>query len=247
MVNIVMAQFEVKRKISENLEHMISVLSEAKREDWVVFPEGALSGYFPGENDFPADLDLDELSAAVENIKQMVKQRECHCLFGSVTHHNGNWHNSTLIASYSSDEIQVYNKVELSRLDQKCFVPGDRSIVPVYRIGGIKIGIQMCRELIFPLNWHKLKEAGAQAVFHINNAVNPYDEIWKHLFIARAVENLYYVCSVNNAASPQTLPSVLVSPSGHAEIESKPQTEQVLRHTVQLGQVVDNLRERTDF
>ncbi len=61
----------------------------------------------------------------------------------------------------------------------------------------------MCRELLFPEQWRALKLQGAQLIFHINNAIQPQDAIWRRILITRALENQIYIVSVNNPASLQ--------------------------------------------
>lgn len=95
-------------------------------------------------------------------------------------------------------------------------------------IEGVKVGVQICWELLFPGQWAQLKADGAQVVFHLNNAVKPEDAFWEHLLLARAHENGYFVASANNAAASQALPSYLIAPSGETLLRSDPQVEQVL-------------------
>jgi predicted amidohydrolase len=55
------------------------------------------------------------------------------------------------------------------------------------------------------------------------------------VIIARAVENGVFVCSVNNAASPQALASYVVSPSGEVLAKTDTQTEQILSCEIDLS------------
>jgi predicted amidohydrolase len=132
--------------------------------------------------------------------------------------------------SHNKDR-QVYKKIELSDIDKNHFKEGEK--LPIYEMGGIKFGVQICRELLFPLAWSKLKEQGAQIIFHINNAIKPYDNVWEHIVIARAVENSVFVCSVNNASEPQELASYLVDPSGKALLKAEKQQNQTLTANIQ--------------
>jgi hypothetical protein len=51
----------------------------------------------------------------------------------------------------------------------------------VYAVDGVKAGVQICWELLFPWQWAQLKRDGAQVVFHVNNAVKPEDAFWEHV------------------------------------------------------------------
>jgi predicted amidohydrolase len=68
-------------------------------------------------------------------------------------------------------------------------------------------------------------------------SIKPHDQVWEHLFVARAVENQVFVCSVNNAAPPQKLTSYLVAPSGDILLRAKEQTEQLLSYEMDLREV----------
>jgi predicted amidohydrolase len=99
----------------------------------------------------------------------------------------------------------------------------------------------VCREILFPQAWLGLKQRGAQVVFHLNNALKPYDDVWEHILIARAVENRMFVCSVNNAAPPQKLTSYLVAPSGQVLLRANEQVVQTLSYEVDLTQGVQEI------
>ena len=117
----------------------------------------------------------------------------------------------------------------------------------MYRLDGVMFGVQMCRELIFPEAWRSLQKQGAQVVFHINNALNEHDRIWRSISIARAVENANFVCSVNNGASGQKLSSHVVSPSGKIILETELSQEQTISVDIDLSEVIENLASRRDY
>lgn len=233
-INVV--QLCVSRDITQNKKKILLALSTAQRDDWFIFPECALTGYFPEEDDFLKCIDFAVVSRAIEEIAEEVKQRRCHCLFGAALFADEVWHNSVVIQSYS-EKPRVYSKSKLSKLDKKHFAPGWE--VPIYTIGKVSFGVQICRELVFPEAWTNLKRRGAEVVFHVNNAIKPYDEVWEHILIARAVENRFFVCSVNNAAPPQKLTSYLVAPSGKLLIKAEKQVEQTLIYKIDLSEVRD--------
>lgn len=84
-------------------------------------------------------------------------------------------------------------------------------------------------------------------IFHLNNAIQPKDAIWRHLLISRAIENATFVVSVNNADHPQALPSFVIAPDGTILQKTRLQTNEVLIQEIDLDSVVDDLSQRTDF
>jgi predicted amidohydrolase len=132
-------------------------------------------------------------------------------------------------------EVRWYDKNTLSAVDSRHFVAGDR--LSTFQVDGVKFGVQICWELLFPRQWAQLKRDGAQIVLHVNNAVRPQDAFWEHVLLTRAFENRYFVASVNNAAGAQALPSYLIAPSGETLVRSEPRVEQALSWELDLSQV----------
>ncbi len=230
-LRVTLAQLRVERTMAQNREKLLSVLQSAHPGDWVAFPEGLLTGYFPEEDDYLRSMQPEMVDRTIREIGQQVQRLQCYCLFGSATFTNGAWHNSVILQG-PVGETYIYHKIELSNLDKRHFTPGDT--LSVQSLNGITVGIQACRELLFPESWALLRKRGAQLIFHINNAVKPHDKVWEHVLISRAVENVCFVCSVNNAASPQELTSYLIDPSGKVLLEAGKQVEQILTCEIDL-------------
>lgn len=233
-MRITLVQLSVGREIAQNKRKILAALNSAQRDDWLIFPECALTGYFPDEDGFLKSVEPVAVDAAVEEIADRVRRQRCHCLLGTATFSHGAWYNSVVVQSYD-EEPHVYHKIRLSELDKKHFAPGWE--VPLYTVNGVSFGVQICRELVFPEPWLNLKRRGAMVVFHINNAVKPYDKVWEHVLVARAVENRFFVCSVNNAAPPQRLTTYLVAPSGDMLVKADEQVEQTLTYKIDLSEV----------
>ena len=233
-MRVVIAQIRVEREVARNSETICSFLRRAVPGEWVVFPEGALTGYFPDEADYLANMGRGDVEAALERLRAVVARKGCHCLVGTARFVANEWRNSAALIS-PSREVRWYDKNTLTALDARHFAAGDR--LPVYEVDGVKVGIQICWELLFPRQWAQLKRDGAQVVFHLNNAVKPEDAFWEHVLLARAFENRYFVGSVNNAAAPQTLPSYLIAPSGETLLRCDPRIGQALTCGLELSQV----------
>jgi predicted amidohydrolase len=231
-MRIVIAQIPVEREVARNVETIHSHLRRARPGDWIVFPEGALSGYFPDEEDYLANIGPADLERALEQLRAAVVRQGCHGVVGTARLVADEWRNSAVLMS-PGGEVRWYDKNCLSAVDSRHFVAGDQ--LPVYEIDGVRVGVQICWELLFPEQWARLKRGGAQVVLHLNNAVKPEDALWSHVLHARAFENRYFVGSANNAASPQRLPSYLIAPSGEALLRSEPRAEQALSRELDLS------------
>ena len=234
-IRITLAQIRVSRTVADNKANIINVLNRTEPNEWIIFPEGALSGYFPGENSFLRDINGAEIDGALGEIVRLVGSRKCFCLLGSALCRSGTWYNSAIFLDPLGPS-SIYHKRAITRLDSLHFQPGSK---PCFQtIAGTSFGVVICREIMFPNLWSEYQTTGAQIVFHLNNAINQKDQIWEHLLIARAVENGFFSCSVNDASPPQTLPSFLVAPSGRVLIRSDVQREHIASATIDLDEVV---------
>jgi predicted amidohydrolase len=243
-MKISIAQLIVGRDMAANLHRMRVILESAQPAEWVVFPEGTLSGYFPDDDSFMGSLNRQSIEAGIREIESIVRVRRCNCIFGTATWADGSLRNSVVTVS-ADGQRNLYHKIELSGLDRRHFIPGTSS--EIIHVGDLTFGVLACRELLFPAMWSRLKEAGAQIVFHINNAIQPHDRIWKHFFIARAIEHGLFVCSVNNGAPPQELASHLVAPSGQVLLKTKTCCDDLVSADINPADAIPDLALRTDF
>lgn len=236
-MKIKVAQLAIGRDISRNQAKVLEVLEAVEAGEWVVFPEGTLSGYFPGQSGFLHDVAPASIDRALDEIAARVQDRGCRCILGSATCAGGAWRNSAIVLGPAGERL-VYHKRALSALDQRHFVPGKDPLVATWN--GVTLGVLICRELILPELWAGLKWRGAHIAFHVNNAIKPVDRVWRHLLIARAVENGFFVCSANAVGPPESLGSFLVSPRGEVLLGIAPQLDRVVGAEVDLTQIVDD-------
>lgn len=238
------AQLAVSKNIDENSKKILDEISRTGKDEWIVFPEAILSGYYPSEEKYTECLDWDKIEGYLQEIEHCVLQMQCHCLLGSATKIEGQWFNSTYFLSYAN-ESKRHDKKHLSKLDRKHFSPGKKA--ENYILDNINFAMLACRELIMPQEWIDLKKQGVQVVFHLNNAIQPHDVLWKHILITRAIENSIFVVSVNNGEKPQKLGSYIIGPGGKIIAETKVQCEETICAEIDLTEVIGNLEQREDY
>jgi len=235
-----LAQLIVADDIDINFQKIKAVLDVSEAEEWVAFPEGMLSGYSPTDDEYIDKLSWEKIRKYKSEIAEIVASRKNSCIFGTAYKEGDNWLNAAIYMDYKGNE-EIYKKVNLATLDRKCFTAGDNLDVFGDKI---KFGIQICRDNAFPEQWKVLKRKGAQVVFHINNAIKENDLNRIHVLISRAFENQYFVVSINNAAKPQTLPSMVISSFGEVIFESEPQKESVDIVEIDLSEVKSDYLEQ---
>ena len=156
-MRVVIAQIPVGREVASNGEAIGSLLGRGVTGDWVVFPEGARTGYFPGRPDYLAKVDPGEVRAAIEGLRAVVARRRCHALVGAARFVAGGWRNSAVLLSAGGD-VRWYDKNVLNPLDSRHFVAGDG--LPVWEVDCVRVAVQICWELLFPQQWARLKRVG---------------------------------------------------------------------------------------
>jgi len=64
-MRLTIAQLCIERDMERNKEKMLSILRAACSDDWIVFPEGVLSGYFPEEDGYLRDTNPSDVQHTV--------------------------------------------------------------------------------------------------------------------------------------------------------------------------------------
>ena len=229
-MKIRIAQLTVSNDIQKNVTRIENTLKNSNSDEWVLFPEGIISGYYPEKETYISQLNQNQIEEGVNKLEQVVKEKKITCLIGSALKIENEWYNCTIYIS--PEQKIIYKKNNLSNLDRSHFFSGNS--IRVYRSENIIFGIQMCRELVFPEQWKLLKQEGAQVILHINNSIKVNDKVREHMLIARAFENQLWVCSVNNATAPQTMSSMIIDPIGNIVWQSTPQKEEIYTTDIDL-------------
>lgn len=76
-LSVLIGQFPIKHDIKENLKNIFSILEKSEKDDLVVLPEGALSGY-SDDITFLKNIDVYQLQCAMEELKNEVIKRNIH-------------------------------------------------------------------------------------------------------------------------------------------------------------------------
>lgn len=82
---LTLVQANVSRDAKANYHFIMEHLSKAQTDEWVVFPEGMLSGYAPEDDDYLTLLDASWIDAAITRIGAAAVSRRCRCIVGSAT------------------------------------------------------------------------------------------------------------------------------------------------------------------
>jgi len=235
------AQFSVSFSIQQNLEIMLAILEQAQPGDFVIFPEGSLSGY-SHDLTFLDRIDLRELESARQRLQLAAQQRKLHLWVGSVVLEGGSWFN--LAYGFTPQGgMHIYRKINLAHHERSLITSGNELSVFTLATsqGSFKIGVQICREIRFPEQWGLLARQGAQIILHLNNAIDNAHQlpVWRSHLVSRAAETQRFVLSSNNAAPTQLCPTMAIAPNGEILEEIVSPEQGILRVELDLSQVSD--------
>lgn len=214
-ISIIVGQFPITLNIKENLNQIKLLLDKSEKDDLIVLPEGALSGY-SDDITFLEGINIMELKNAMISLKEDVIRRNIHLIFGSFIFEEGNWYNAAICYSYNNSDF-TYKKLNLAFHERGVIKPGNRLEVYSLKIGdkNVNIGIQLCREIRFTEQWRWLAVNNADIFVYLTNAIDGQGlSVWRSHLVSRAAENQRFLISSNNAHSNQSCPTMIITPTG---------------------------------
>ncbi len=203
-------------EIEENLAALEKAISSVEA-DLYILPELCLTGYDFLDRAEVVRYAQDAEGPAPAALAAAASERKAAIVFGFAEAAPGGPFNSSLLALPDGSR-RVYRKTHLYSREKHLFSPGDSGFF-VEEFRGLRIGLAICFDWIFPESFRTLALRGADIIAHSANLVLPFCQ---RADFARAVENRVYVASANRVGSEHrsgdrlafTGESVLVSPHG---------------------------------
>ncbi len=261
----VIGQLEVGWDPVANSVRITSFLrAEASPGCLVVLPEGALSGY-DDELSGLDSLDPAALASAAAAVAAAAGELGLHLLCGSLLRAGDEWFNAALYFG-PAGERWIYQKVNLATHERGRLAAG--AALPLLTLpapaaqtapappaavpatlhaasrpepGRVHVGVQLCRELKYPEQWHVLARSGAHVLAYLTYAANPQipPGVWRSHLVSRAAETQRFVLAANVADEDQHCPSLVVSPRGEVMAEAASTAPQALHAELDLAEVSD--------
>lgn len=110
--------------------------------------------------------------------------------------------------------LGIYRKIHLFSEEKRWFLPGDRK-PEVYEIDGVKIGVMICFDWIFPEIARSLAISGAQLIAHPSNLILPYCQ---DAMITRSLENRVFTITANRIGTEKRDDKLAITFSGKSQI-----------------------------
>jgi predicted amidohydrolase len=200
----------------KNLASVEEIL-KGVRADLIVLPELFATGY--------TFTSIDEVAGLSEDVEDTTSRFLCNksivtgatIVAGFIEREGADFYNSSLIIS-SGKIIGTYRKLHLFYKEKQFFTPGNRPL-DVYTVNGLKIGVMICFDWIFPEVTRVLAIKGAQVIAHPANLVMPWCQ---QAMQTRCIENRVFAGTANRIGTEKrgdddntfTCRSQIVSPVG---------------------------------
>jgi predicted amidohydrolase len=220
---------------------MLSTLSKIRNTDIVCLPEAWTGGGI--------FLEEKECQSLLSSLSEIAAKNGYNLLTGGLFNRRGeNIFDSCHIINRDGKVIGLYDKRFPSTAfgEREFCSPGKTS--PVFTVDGVKIGVVICVDALYPELTRSLALSDACIIFNPSNIPENRSELWKHVSVTRAVENTVFYVFVNNTNTlyPDGRAvkgrSVVVAPDGEVILEAG-EEERVFRSELELDQI-DKIRKR---
>lgn len=176
---------------SANFDQVNKLVGNSKA-DLLVLPELFATGYT-----FTSKLEAMNLAEEVggetsDFLKGISKQTGSVIVAGFAEKDEEQIYNSAIMV-YQEQTIAVYRKIHLFNREKLWFAPGNRPL-EVYEVCGMKIGMMICFDWVFPEVARTLALNGAQIIAHPANLVLPYCQ---KAMVTRCLENRIFAITAN--------------------------------------------------
>jgi len=163
----------------------------------IVLPELCLSGYQFTSVDEVADLsDRVPDGEGVKRLVSISKKTGTFIAAGLVEQEGDKFYNSSILVE-PKGVTGVYRKVHLFYEEKEFFSPGDLGF-PVFSIPGVKVGMMICFDWLFPEAARSLALKGADIICHPANLVLPFCQ---NAMITRCIENGVFAITANRTGT----------------------------------------------
>jgi predicted amidohydrolase len=170
----------------------IDFLLDGVKADLIVLPELFATGYT-----FISIEEVAELSETVEGttsrfLCQKSLTTRAIIVAGFIESEGDSYYNSSFLI-FDGKIVGIYRKLHLFYKEKFFFSPGNYPLT-VYEVKGVRIGMMICFDWIFPEVSRELTLKGAQILAHPSNLVMPWCQ---QAMVTRCIENQVFAVTAN--------------------------------------------------
>lgn len=173
-------------------------LIQGLRADLLVLPELFATGYTFTSKEEALELAETSHEQTADFLKDISGLTSATVVGGFIEKEEDKIYNSLLIVS-GNQVIDTYRKIHLFNKEKLWFSPGNKPL-RVYEINGVKIGVMICFDWIFPEVCRTLSLKGMQVLAHPSNLVMPYCQ---SAMVTRCLENRVFAVTANRIGTEQ--------------------------------------------
>ena len=235
-------QFEpVFGDVEENVRRLADLIKPVDA-DLFVMPELALSGYLFESIAEAEDLSQSRDSGVFDRLAAVARAKDAALIVGFAERADDGLYNSSLLMA-PDGRREVYRKIQLFNTEKEVFLPGNRA-PSVVEIAGVKLGMMICFDWIFPEVARSLALLGADILCHSANLVLPYCQ---DAMVTRSIENRVFAITANRVGTENraglaltfTGQSEIVTPRGRILGRAPVTGETVLVHEIDPAEARD--------
>lgn len=238
MFKVASVQMRSSRDLEANVQSIIEHLKNCsqKAAEVVVFPECALTGYYP---DVIKVSNREQIEKAISAVADACREYKIATVLGTPTWEGKKLLNSAIIINSKGNIIERYHKVQLA---EEWPVGGDH--LCLFYLNGVPCSVIICHDERYPELVRLPVLAGARVIFYSSHEsgiryeskVGPY----RAQIQARAAENNVFIAHANAPANTDSTGSHghsrLIAPDGNIMKEASVFQEDVLLGEFDLSQ-----------
>jgi predicted amidohydrolase len=169
-----------------------AALAKGVKADLLVLPELFATGYAFVSKDEANFLSEKTDGPTTEFLMKLSADTGAVAVAGFIEKEDRDVYNSAIMV-YDGTIIGTYRKLHLFNREKLWFSPGNKPL-EAYDVKGMKIGMMICFDWMFPEVMRTLTLKGAQIVAHPSNLVMPYCQ---NSMITRCLENRVFAITAN--------------------------------------------------
>ena len=185
-------------QVEANVRRVVQRLRRV-RADLVVLPECFNTGY-----PFASAGEAAELAEEVprgettQRLLELAREARMHLVAGLVERAGGRLYNTAVLVR-PDGAVNVYRKTHLFADEKRWFTPGETGF-RVFPLDGVRVGLMICFDWIFPEAARSLALRGADILCHPANLVLPYCPA---AMVTRCLENGVFALTANRIGTEE--------------------------------------------
>jgi predicted amidohydrolase len=225
--------------IEANLAKLDQLIERVNESSLVVMPELASTGYnFSSFNQAYQCSESLEESVYMSFLAEKALKRDIFIVSGFNERKGDKLFNSSVLIGPGGC-IDVYRKIHLFMNEKDIFQKGDGNM-PVIDIGGVKVGMLICFDYLFPEIWRMLAIRGTDIICHPSNLLTQN----AHRCIpALSLMNRIFILNANRIGYERGLlfngQSFVTNPYGEVMQKASEDNEEVIHVTLDIDQARD--------